>query len=218
MAETETVLTEEAFFDWMRSMQDNKRLTQEQVNGALELLALTEPDELKTVLMQVNGWSSGDEMRLSERGMALLNEFEGFRSKPYRDSVGKPTIGWGTTYYPDGREVTMNDKPVTRTEAARIKQAVLNQDFSPAVNMMFADEIESGAITQNMFDALICLVYNIGVMGLKASSIYRNIKAGRYTAAANSFLLYNKGRINGRLEYIEGLAIRRGKERALFLA
>lgn len=213
-----TVLTLKAFFDWMRSQQDDGVLSQDEVNGANELLALIEPNELKRVLMQVNGWSDGSAMSLSETGMALLNEFEGFKSKPYRDSVGKPTIGWGTTYYPNGREVRMSDKPVTRTEAARIKKAVLNQDFSPAVNMMFADEIERGELTQNMFDALISLVYNIGVMGLKSSSIYRNIKAGRYPAAANSFLLYNKGRINGRLEYIEGLAIRRAKEKALFLA
>ncbi len=215
---TMTVLTEEAFFDWMRSQQDDGRLSQTEVNGALELLALIEPGELKAILVKVNGWSDGKEMQLSEAGMALLNEFEGFRSKPYRDSVGKPTIGWGTTYYPNGTPVRMSDKPVTRKEAARIKQAVLNQDFSPAVNMMFADEIEAGDITQNMFDALISLVYNIGVMGLKASSIYRNIKAGRYSAAADSFLLYNKGRINGRLEVIDGLVTRRHKERALFLA
>ena len=215
---TMTVLTEEAFFDWMRSQQDDGRLSQTEVNGALELLALIEPGELKAILVKVNGWSDGKEMQLSEAGMALLNEFEGFRSKPYRDSVGKPTIGWGTTYYPNGTPVRMSDKPVTRKEAARIKQAVLNQDFSPAVNMMFADEIEAGDITQNMFDALISLVYNIGVMGLKASSIYRNIKAGRYAQAADSFLLYNKGRINGRLEVIGGLVTRRHKERALFLA
>lgn len=215
---TMTVLTEEAFFDWMRTQQDDGRLSQTEVNGALELLALMEPAELKRILMKVNGWSDGQEMKLSEAGMALLNEFEGFRSKPYLDSVGKPTIGWGTTYYPNGTPVRMSDKPVTRTEAARIKQAVLNEDFSPAVNMMFSDEIERGAITQNMFDALISLVYNIGVMGLKASSIYRNIKAGRYSAAADSFLLYNKGRINGRLEVIGGLVTRRHKERALFLA
>ena len=215
---TMTVLTEEAFFDWMRTQQDDGRLSQTEVNGALELLALMEPAELKRILMKVNGWSDGQEMKLSEAGMALLNEFEGFRSKPYLDSVGKPTIGWGTTYYPNGTPVRMSDKPVTRTEAARIKQAVLNEDFSPAVNMMFSDEIERGAITQNMFDALISLVYNIGVMGLKASSIYRNIKAGRYSAAADSFLLYNKGRINGRLEVTGGLVTRRHKERALFLA
>lgn len=218
MADNQKKLTEKEFYNWMRSQQDDGRLSQVEVNGANELLALIEPDELKTILIKVNGWSSGVAMRLSERGMALLNEFEGFREEPYRDSVGKPTIGWGTTYYPDGREVTMNDKPITRTEAARIKQAVLNQDFSPAVNMMFSDEISRGEITQNMFDALISLVYNIGVRGLKGSSVYRNIKAGEYPKAADSFLLWNKGRVNGRLAVIGGLVTRRHKERALFLA
>ena len=181
-------MTEKEFFDWMRTQQDDGVLSQDEVNGANELLALMEPDELKAILIKVNGWSDDEEMALSETGMALLNEFEGFRTKPYRDSVGVATIGWGTTYYPDLTLVRMSDKPVTRKEAARIKQAVLNQDFSPAVNMMFADEIERGEVTQNMFDALISLVYNIGVMGLKASSIYRNIKAGRYSDAADSFL------------------------------
>lgn len=215
---TQTVLTEKEFFDWMRSQQADKRLTQIMVNGANELLALTDPAELKAILAKVNGWSNGEEMSLSDDGMALLNEFEGFRTHPYLDTAKKPTIGYGSTYYPDGRAVSMNDKPVTRSEAARIKQTVLNQDFSPAVNMMFADEIERGELTQNMFDALISLVYNIGIMGLKGSSVYRNIKAGKYAAAADSFLPFNKVRKNGVLEFEPGLATRREKERALFLA
>lgn len=214
----EAVLTETEFFNWMRAQQDKKFLTQEQVNGALELLALTDPEALKTVLMQVNGWSDGKQMQLSDAGMAMLNELEGFRAKPYRDTGKLPTIGYGSTYYPDGRAVSMSDKPVTRSEAARIKQAVLNQDFSPAVNLMFADEIESGKLTQNMFDALISLVYNIGIQGLKGSSVYRNIKAGNYAAAADSFLPWNKVRKNGKLEIEPGLVTRRHKERTLFLA
>lgn len=216
--QNESVFTETEFFNWLRTQQDNKRLSQDQVNGAKELLALTEPEALKAVLMQVNGWSDGKQMQLSDAGMAMLNAFEGFRSAPYLDSVKKPTIGYGSTYYPDRTPVRMSDKSVTKEEAARIKQAVLNQDFAPAVNMMFADEIESGKLTQNMFDALISLVYNIGIMGLKSSSIYRNIKAGRYTAAADSFLLWNKGRVNGDLVVLKGLANRRDKERSLFLA
>lgn len=215
---TQTVLTEKEFFDWMRSQQADKRLTQIMVNGVNELLALTDPAELKAILAKVNGWSNGEEMSLSDDGMALLNKFEGFRTHPYLDTAKKPTIGYGSTYYPDGRAVSMNDKPVTRSEAARIKQTVLNQDFSPAVNMMFADEIERGELTQNMFDALISLVYNIGIMGLKGSSVYRNIKAGKYAAAADSFLPFNKVRKNGVLEFEPGLATRREKERALFLA
>lgn len=211
-------LTEEEFFNWMRSQQDDGRLSQTEVDGVLELLALFDPDELKAILIQVNGWSDTDQMQLSDAGINMLNAFEGFRSKPYRDSVGVATIGYGTTYYPDRTSVRMSDKPITRMEAARIKKAIINQDFSPAVNMMFSDEIENGKLTQNMFDALISLVYNIGIRGLKGSSVYRHIKAGRYQRAADSFLLWNKGRINGDLVALNGLTKRRHKERELFLA
>lgn len=211
-------LTLEAFFEWMRSQQDDGRLSQDEVNGANELLALMEPDELKAILIKVNGWSDGYAMTLSDSGMNMLNEFEGFRNNPYLDTAKVATIGYGSTYYPDGRAVSMTDKPVSRIEASSIKQAVINKDFSPAVNMMFADEIERGDITQNRFDALISLVYNIGIKGLKGSSVYRHIKAGNYTAAADSFLLWNKVRKNGHLEVEPGLVTRRQKERKLFLA
>ena len=35
---------------------------------------------------------------------ALIKDFEKFRADPYLDSVGVPTIGYGTTQYPDGRK------------------------------------------------------------------------------------------------------------------
>ena len=47
----------------------------------------------------------------------LIKGFEDFRSEPYLDGVGVPTIGYGTTQYPDGRKVTMNDQPITKDVA-----------------------------------------------------------------------------------------------------
>ena len=47
--------------------------------------------------------------------MPIIKQFEGFRAKPYKDSAGIPTIGYGTIQYPDGKAVTMmtdfRDKP-----------------------------------------------------------------------------------------------------------
>ena len=39
--------------------------------------------------------------------MPVIKQFEGFRAKPYKDSAGIPTIGYGTIRYPDGSAVTM---------------------------------------------------------------------------------------------------------------
>lgn len=220
------------FFDWLRDQQDNKHLNQSMVDGVNELLALMSHDELKQALVKVMGLNSTAQpvatpvttngMQLSVNGIEQINQFEGFKSKPYRDSVGKATIGYGTTYYinADGsrRAVAMTDSPVTQTQAHAIKQMVINADFAPAVNLMFADEIAHGKLNQNQFDALISLAYNIGIKGLKGSSVYRNIKACNYRATADSFLAWNKGRINGKLTVLKGLTKRRAKERELFLA
>ena len=52
-------------------------------------------------------------MRLGSEGLELIKSFEGFYSKPYLDPIGIPTIGYGATYYPNKKKVTMKDKPLT---------------------------------------------------------------------------------------------------------
>ena len=52
-------------------------------------------------------------MKTGKKGIDLIKEFEGFRAKPYRDAVGIPTIGYGNTYYEDGRAVKLTDPPIT---------------------------------------------------------------------------------------------------------
>lgn len=213
-------MTDKAFFDWLRDQQENDKLTTDMVNGANELLALTDPETLQASLMKVNGWGDDVYMQLSLAGAEQVNDFEGFSSKPYRDTAGVPTIGFGSTYYENGKRVSMSDPAISRERGHEIKRHVVSKDFAPAVNMMFDDEIDSGKITQNMFDALVSLSYNIGIPRLKGSSVYRHIKAGNFAKAADSFLLWNKVR-NPRtreLEFSQGLYNRRQKEKKLFLA
>lgn len=148
---------------------------------------------------------------LSNRGMALIKEFEGFRSAPYRDVVGIPTIGYGNTYYLDGRKVSMSDKPLTKDEAHELKMAITNRDFTPKVRQALASS--KVPITQNMFDACVSLAYNIGVAGFAKSSVVRHLNAGNKSAAADAFLLWNKA--GGKV--VNGLVRRRKAERTLFL-
>ena len=48
---------------------------------------------------------------------ALCKQFEGFKSRVYLCPAGIPTIGFGSTYYADGRKVTLSDEPISETIA-----------------------------------------------------------------------------------------------------
>lgn len=205
-------MTNKQFFEWLRQQQTDKRLTQGEVDAANALLEYFEPAKLKEYLIKLNRWHDG--LKLSNRGLELIKQFEGFRSAPYRDAVGVWTIGFGNTYYPGGRKVSGSDKPLTIGEASQLKLDIINKDFAPAVNTLLADEIKAGKVNQNMFDALISLSYNIGTGALSRSSVIRHLKQGNKQKAADAFLLWNKA--GGRV--LTGLVRRREAERKLFLS
>lgn len=142
-------------------------------------------------------------MNLSDRGVALIASFEGFRSSPYRDAVGVWTIGYGST---DG--VGPNTPPVTEEQAlARLKTEVASS-YGNAVNNL------NLPLTQNQFDALCSFTYNVGVGGISyTTTVGRNLRARAWAAAADALLAWNKA--GGQV--LPGLVRRRQAERALFL-
>ena len=95
-------------------------------------------------------------MVTSKKGIEFIASCEGFESKPYRDSAGIPTIGYGFTYYPNGKKVTMQDKPITKAEALEIKAKIL-PNYEKIVNKKV-----KVPLTQNQFDALVSHTYNTG--------------------------------------------------------
>lgn len=105
---------------------------------------------------------------LDQRGRDFLAKEEGIKLKPYLDSVGIPTIGIGCTFYPDGRKVTMNDKPLQNVKAAWDLFDAVNQNFLLTVYSTTRDDI-----TQNQFNALLSLCYNIGTPGFKGSTVLK---------------------------------------------
>lgn len=142
-------------------------------------------------------------MRLSDAGSALIEEFEGFRSHPYRDPVGVWTIGYGST-----KGVGPNTPPVTRAQArARLKREV-DAVYGAAVNRLGLP------LNQNQFDALTSFVYNVGPGALSSSTgIGRALRRRDWRAAADELLRWDKA--GGRT--LPGLTRRRRAERALFL-
>lgn len=211
------MLSEKEFFDWLRSHQDDKKLTQDMVNGAKTMIASMGIESVQKALSKINEWSDGSDMKISEAGVSMIADFEKYVGKPYLDAVGVWTIGYGNTYYPNGRKVKKTDPAITKEEAHKLKMDIINRDFAAAVNIMLADQIEKGKIKQYQFDALVSLAYNIGINALQGSSVMRYLKAGSTKKAADSFLLWNKGTVKGRRVVLKGLVRRREAERNMFL-
>lgn len=143
---------------------------------------------------------------LSDNGMKLLEQFEGLRLEAYLDSASIYTIGYGTIKYPDGHKVKKGDK-ITKAQAKEHKLHDL-KEFESTVNTSV-----KVPLTQNQYDALVSLSYNIGSGAFKSSTLLKKLNSGDYKGAAEQFLVWNK--VNSKK--VQGLVNRREAERNLFI-
>jgi lysozyme len=109
--------------------------------------------------------------KTGSEGIKLIKFFEGFRSKPYLCPASIPTIGYGATYYPNGKKVTLNDAPIDEAYASQLLQNMLGM-YEKSVDSFCRDDI-----TQNQFDALVSFAYNLGIGALKSSTLLKKVNA-----------------------------------------
>lgn len=107
--------------------------------------------------------------KTGQGGIDLIKSFEGFRGKPYLCPAKVPTIGYGATYYSNGKKVTMADKEITEVEASHLLSEMLGT-YEKAVDSYCID-----TITQNQFDALVSFAYNLGNGNLKSSTLLKKV-------------------------------------------
>jgi lysozyme len=143
-------------------------------------------------------------MNISDAGVTLIEGFEAFRAEAYLDGVGIPTIGYGTTKI-KGEPVKLG-MTCTKQEAT----TWLKDDMNEFEN--FIQDKVNVPLTQNEFDALCSLVYNIGPGNFEKSSVLIAINQRQFKTAQARFLLWN--RAGGQIEL--GLSRRRVAEAALF--
>jgi lysozyme len=140
-------------------------------------------------------------------GIALIKRFEGFRAEPYRCPAGVPTIGYGATFYPDGKKVTMTDKLITESEASVLLSNMLTR-FEQYVDSYCVD-----TVTQNQFDALVSFCYNLGPANLKASTLLKKVNRNPSDATIRAeFAKWTKA--GGKT--LRGLVTRRNAEADLY--
>ncbi len=154
-------------------------------------------------------------LQLSPYGVEFLKQYEGFRATTYNDQAGHCTIGYGHLIHHGG--CTSTDQNAWGS----ISQARASEMLTSDANS-FADVIRRGApgtaLSQNEFDALVSLAFNIGAGNFNSSSVLKDLKASppNYAAVPGHIALWNKVKVNGRLVISCGLRNRRAAESRLF--
>jgi lysozyme len=147
-------------------------------------------------------------MKMSTAGLDLIRKFEGFVSKPYRCPAGVPTIGYGSTLYPDGRAVKLTDPAISKAQAEVMMQATLIK-YEQAV-----ERYAQVPLTQGQFDALTDFAYNCGIGNLQKSTLLSKVNRSDFKGAAAEFGKW----VFGGGKKLNGLVARRAAEVALFLS
>lgn len=140
-------------------------------------------------------------MRINEKGLALIKEFEGCRLTAYRCPAGVWTIGYGHT------QDVKSGMAITKIDAERFLRQDIRR-FEEAVTSLV-----KVPVTSNQFSALVSFAFNVGVNSLRTSTLLKKLNKGDLNGAANEFLRWNKA---GGKE-LPGLTRRREAERKLFL-
>lgn len=141
-------------------------------------------------------------MKASILAVHLLKEVEGWRDKPYRDSGGKCTIGYGHLikegeYCPDRITVDQGEK-------------YLREDIASAEHIV--NSTVSVPLKQHQFDALVSFIFNIGAGAWAVSDSLKILNNGEYHRMPARMMMWVKVEKNGVKVVEEGLINRRLKE------
>jgi lysozyme len=150
-------------------------------------------------------------MQMTEQGLELLKQWEGFKSKVYKDSAGLPTIGVGhliTQSEKMSGAIVINRLAVEYADGLTDQQVLdlLGQDVQPA-----EQAVNNGvkvALDQDQFDALVSFTFNTGTGAFSSSTLLKVLNQGQYDQVPNQLRRWNKA--GGQV--VQGLVNRRENE------
>ena len=117
---------------------------------------------------------------------------EGLRLRAYRCPAGVPTIARGRT-----RGVKMGDTCTQDQADAWFVEDLT--EFTDGVQRVLKRDA-----SDNELGAMVSLAYNIGLAGFAKSTVLKRHNEGDRQSAARAFALWNKARINGVLQVVDG--------------
>ncbi len=150
--------------------------------------------------------SAASTMTTSEKGIAVIKGFEGFRAYAYLDNGGY-SIGYGT-------RCEQNDYPngITAEKADQLLRNMLSS-MEAYLNKMI--DKYSLSLTQNEFDALMVFTYNLGAAWTLSDSDFRSAVIGGMSG--NDFIYYISRWCNDSSGLQTGLIKRRLAEANMYL-
>ena len=159
-------------------------------------------------------------MKTSDVGLRFVSQMEGLRTRIYRDQAGLPTIGVGhlltrdevssgTITLTDGRTVKI-DRDISQYEAIEL----LRDDIAKAEAVVNAVDV---AFEQHQFDAVVSLVFNIGVGAFTRSTLLKKLESADFHAVPDEFRKWTKITKDGRKLVSRGLTKRREAEIQMWL-
>lgn len=143
---------------------------------------------------------------INQAASELIKQSEGLKLTAYQDSVGKWTIGYGTTYYPDGSPVQQGDI-ITAAQASEYLQDITDQ--------LQGQIIDSATVklSPNQTGALVSFAYNLGFGALQGSTLFHKVNTNPQDSTIRDE--FNKW-IHAGGQVLPGLVERREKEADLY--
>lgn len=131
-------------------------------------------------------------LTLSAAGLVGIVSHEGYTDKAIIPVPGdRPTVGFGSTFNPDGSPVKMGDT-TTPQKALRMSMAHIGKDEARLRQCV------TGELSQAEYDILVDFAYWRGTGGTCRSEVVQHINAGRYADACAAYLNLDSRRAAGK--------------------
>jgi lysozyme len=109
-------------------------------------------------------------MKISQNGLDLIKQHESFSAVPYLCPAREWTIGWGHVVLP-----TESFTRITEAEALEL----LRKDVAITENCI--NQNVKALLSQDQFDALASLIFNIGISAFMKSTLLRKLNENQTT-------------------------------------
>jgi len=160
---------------------------------------------------------------VSNNGLNLIKKSEGSKSQIYDDKTGKlvssytevkgfPTIGVGHLIKPEEKSKYQGFFLGMSKLSDIDINTLLNTDLDKREKSL--NRYLKNKVTQNMFDALLSMMFNTGGGNFNFKSAIAEVNKGNYTTAADWI---RKGPVSSKGKILPGLVRRRGEEADLFI-